>query len=158
MISPEYKAILQETHEQNPEWGTSAHVWMPYINKHLGDAKTILDYGCGKGELKNHTDLTVYEYDPAFDIDERQEVDFLVCVDVLEHVEDKYIRDVLDDMSQYADHFFIAIHLNEAQNTLSDGRNAHINIKTAEQWSNLLSEHFEGSFQKKGINHLIAYG
>lgn len=160
MISDEYKKVLQETHMSNESWGNSAHAWIDSIRPYIKSGQTILDYGCGKGALKNHVPNIVYEYDPALNIDERQEVDTLICLDVLEHVEEMYLQNVLRDMASYPNEsYFIAIHINKAQTTLADGRNAHITLKTLEQWREILIDYFHtATIKRKGVNNIICHG
>lgn len=157
MISQEYKLLLQKEHRINPDWGNSAAFWIDDINKHIKDSASVLDYGCGKGILSQLIKQDVFNYDPAMDIDERQEVDFLVCVDVLEHVEDEYLHDVLSDMVKYPRKgFFIAVHTRKANHYLSNGQNAHINIKSHDEWRRILSMYMNAEYEITG-NYLIAY-
>lgn len=160
LYSKEYMSVLRATHKLNPEWADSAGYWLDDISEILRkhNPKTILDYGCGKGALKSHLDLHVNEYDPAMNKFNDIKSDVLICVDVLEHVEPEYTNNVLKHMaSLYKKGFFIAVHCDKALSVLSDGRNAHINIKSPDTWTDLLSKHFNCEFRRKG-KHLLCYG
>ena len=63
-------------------------------------ARAVLDYGCGRGELRQAAGdaFRVYEYDPG--VPERasppKPVDLVVCADVLEHVDVNTIDTILE--------------------------------------------------------------
>jgi len=115
----------------------------------LTRAKTVLDYGCGKGcqysEAKIHKgwdcDLTLY--DPAVDLfSGKPEGRFggVVCTDVLEHLEERDVPAVLDEIFDYAEKFvFLSISTREARKKLPDGRNCHLTVKPKEWWENVVS-------------------
>lgn len=109
-------------------------------------AKTILDYGCGKG--RQYADLKLHEfwkvaptlYDPAV-FPEKPEGTFhgVVCTDVLEHVPEEDLEEVLREIFAYAERFaFLSICTRKAKKTLPDGRNAHLTVKPEEWWLSLI--------------------
>ena len=115
MITPEYAGEMQRQHMANKNWGGSTNKYgsgdifglasRPYIT-------TVLDYGCGKGELSNYLaehpcGVTVTEYDPGIpgkDTPPKGRFDLVITCDVLEHVEREYTEQTLQalwDHTQY---------------------------------------------------------
>lgn len=109
--------------------------------------KTVLDYGCGKANHyfvnKLHKtlnlekvflyDIGVIEYSIKPPRDEL--FDCVLCIDVMEHLEEFMVDDVIKDLIDYSDKLvIISIALREARKILPDGRNAHLCIKPREWW------------------------
>jgi hypothetical protein len=102
-------------------------------------SKTLLDYGCGSMQnLKTVLDCDVayLGYDPAVPkFSAKEPCDFVVCIDVLEHIEPDLLDNVLDDLLMLAEKWaFFTVHTGPAMKTLSDGRNAHLIQKPASWW------------------------
>lgn len=108
-------------------------------------AKSLLDYGCGKGKQylvdeahKAWGGLRPHLYDPyyfPYSATPYGRYDGVICTDVLEHVPEEGIDAVLGDLALYADKFvFLAICTREAKKCLPDGRNAHLTVKPQEWW------------------------
>ena len=147
LISESYRKELAELHKNDEDWGTGPKIniiqichWM-YMNK----VKRVLDYGCGKGEnLQWFLPIDVSNYDPAvpeWSADPKPE-DYLLCTDVLEHVEPDYIEDVVKHLvSKFKKKAFVTIALQEARITLPGGRNAHLIIKSSEWWIELIKKY-----------------
>jgi hypothetical protein len=75
-------------------------------------SRDLLDYGSGWGrawpEMKENLQVTVQCYDPAIPKYQRRpgrQFDGVVCVDVLEHIPEHMVDDVLDDVFWYAQRF-----------------------------------------------------
>ena len=151
-ISPEYRELNLQLHRSNPDYGRAAHAIAPMV-VHLAqetNARTLLDYGCGKGTLRPAVlalapDLEVAEYDPAMpgkDADP-EPVDVAVCIDVLEHIEPDCLHDVLthiQSLGQGGAFFIVDTVL--AQKTLADGRNAHLIVEDMAWWREILGQYF----------------
>jgi hypothetical protein len=126
-------------------------------------AKTLLDYGSGKGmqwqldfnlgslwettetRLKSYLELEEIRcYDPAFQpFSKLPEGDFdgVICLDVLEHCPEQDIAWILDQIFSYARKFVLAnIASFPAKKHLPNGENAHCIIKPIEWWRELISE------------------
>lgn len=136
-----YKRLLEIEHETS-DWGVMAERMIetirPIIEKY--PVTTILDYGAGQGGFKralNDPSKDVREYDigiPKISVTPSP-ADFVVCIDVLEHVEPEYIDAVLKDLARVtklAGYFNISTV--PASRTLSDGRNAHVTIQPFSWW------------------------
>ena len=75
--------------------------WMP---------STCLDYGCGKGVILSHLnekfpDTEFIGYDPALPMwanKPKNKFDMVFSNDVLEHIEPNYLKEVLQDIDNYA--------------------------------------------------------
>jgi hypothetical protein len=147
LITPEYLAQQQELH-RNPDYGTSSSVWAPKVLDLLSreSLSSVLDYGCGKGHLKNELGEIVAEYDPAIEGKDAdpEPADLVVCSDVLEHIEPECLDQVLEHIRSRTKHWnLFVIATRPAIKTLPDGRNAHLIIQNADWWHKRLSAFFD---------------
>lgn len=153
LISDEYQALLTKKHDDKP-WGGAGKSWVPYILPLLNRLSyvpiEVLDFGCGRGTLKPaleelNPDVVVTEYDPGVagkDVLEMHPVDFVVCTDVMEHVEEKFVVDTLRTINWLAVHgVFFNIDVALSKSFLPDGRNTHITIKPTKWWREMLDMH-----------------
>lgn len=155
MISENYRAILRETHEQYPNWGTTAHKHTENVNNLIAsiEAKTILDYGCGKGILKHAikdtiTDEIMYiEYDPGIpgkDTRPAGQYDLVICLDVMEHIEPHQLQAVMEHLKLVIGKLgFFVISNRYAKGRLIDGQNAHLIVEGPSWWWNVFLAHFQ---------------
>ena len=119
-------------------------------------ARTILDYGSGKGEqykIKNVPlpggrvvesildfwgNPKVQCYDPAyppFSEPPTNKFDGVICTDVLEHCPEEDVDWILEEMFTFSRKFVFAnIACYPAQKILPDGSNAHCTIKSVSWW------------------------
>jgi FkbM family methyltransferase len=123
-------------------------------------AKTILDYGAGKGtQYRPHPVIVdgehvadgIAEY---WDVDEVRcfdpgyaphsalpggKFDGVVCTDVLEHCPEEDLPWILDEIFGYAKSFvYLNVACFPARKTLPNGENAHITVRTPEWWRQLV--------------------
>lgn len=139
LISEEYRRLNAELHVSNPAYGCSGAKWAGHVAKLVEDsgAQTILDYGCGKQTLaRTLPHLDIKGYDPAiYGLDTIPEpADFVVCGDVLEHIEPEYLDAVLDDLQRVTKKWlFLTVAMGPAIKVLADGRNAHL-IQEPQDW------------------------
>jgi hypothetical protein len=151
MISPEYKKILETTH-QDKSWGTTSINYIDGIvdcikNHNITD---MLDYGAGKQMLAKELitrcpNVNIYNYDPGIpEISNKPyPSSFVCCIDVLEHVEPEFIDMVLDDLVRVVlkvGYFVVCV--SPAQKILPDGRNAHLIVKPTEWWREQFDKRF----------------
>ena len=115
-----------------------------------------MDYGCGKGllvdklrdELKD-LDIEITKYDPYVNdeaINKRpsKKYHLVMCIDVLEHVDEPKLDAVIDDICGLTDRvLLLIIDLQPAVKTLNDGRNAHVMIAPHTWWLSKLCHKFE---------------
>ena len=165
LYSDHYKEMLKELHARQDRprgfggkikplglFDTFMNKWRP---------KTALDYGCGKGVilLDNQTtypDTTWYGYDPAVTQFEKiivDKCDLVFCNDVLEHIEPQYIKQVLQDIDNYAkEYVWLRIDTKPARKQLSDGRNAHLIIEDKDWWMTKIQNEIGGHIVYSDVN------
>lgn len=146
LISPEYLEMNRQLHATGA-YGINGHKRVEDV-MHLAlqiDAKTILDYGCGRGTLKKNLTLPVREYDIAIPGKDSppSPADLVVCGDVLEHVEPEYLENVIEHLKSLTRKLlYVVVHIGPAKKVLADGRNAHLIQESPEWWIDLLGKHF----------------
>lgn len=151
-ISNEYRELNAQMHRDMPHYGINGCNDGPYVLAIIKQYKvgTLLDFGCGKGTLKDwlsrRSAVQVQNYDPAvpeFSADP-EPADMVVCTDVMEHVERPYTLDVLRAISKNTRKVaYIDVALQEAKKCLPDGRNAHINLRSPTEWFDLMSTYMD---------------
>ena len=152
-------AALQKTLHSEGHYGISGKDYIPTIFHGIAQlakrhgAVSVLDYGSSTGAtmaaVKEHMWLPpVVEdrcYDPfvaEFSADP-EPADFIICTDVLEHVEPECTTAVLDHIASLTKRIaFFSISMQPANKKLADGRNAHINLRNSEFWLNELKKRF----------------
>jgi hypothetical protein len=173
LISKEYQETLRSFHENKQGFGTSGatrHIRtivqlfeqhkifnLPekLYGKDAHERWRQLDYGCGKGTLKQshpfagHMISTRFlEYDPAIPGKDRDPgiADMIYCLDVLEHVEPEKLDDVLlhieSKLRGRNSNILFYIQYTEALTFLPDGRNAHLIVEDHVWWFNKLKDLF----------------
>lgn len=163
LISESYSELNKELHEKDPSWGTTADQWLSVIKGLMTKHKpaSVLDYGCGKAVLAGHIPF-IQSYDPnvpGYDIPP-DAAELVLCVDVLEHIEPECIDAVLDDLRRLtkAVGFFVICTV-PAVAVLSDGRNAHLIVESAEWWRDKIAKRFDIiDEQSAGINYVVTVG
>jgi len=144
LASREYRAQLAAVHARTKGWGGDGGKHVAEVARFaefLG-VTSLLDYGAGRGALKDGlakamVNVRVMEYDAGFPGKGTlpKPSDFVVCTDMLEHVEPEKLDNVL--LHQYriagqAAYFVIATR--PANQTLPDGRNAHLSVHDEQWW------------------------
>jgi len=153
-ISAGYIKQNKILHETNAEYGVSVLKHLKVINEMYlkTGSSSLLDYGCGKGLLAKNVPFPIWEYDPAIEGKDKppRAADFVVCVDVLEHIEPEYLDTTLKDIARclLKVGYFI-INTQPAVKLLPDGRNTHLIQKGKYWWENEISKYFV--IPKKGL-------
>lgn len=142
--------LNSELHQSNKHYGTAAkHRKKEIVDfcKKVGN-REILDYGCGKGMLKQvlGSKYVVHEFDPAIPGKDQlnpRKYPVVVCVDVMEHVEPVYIQEVLFHLKELTESgIYFAISLKRGTRRMADGSFAHKSVFNAAWWFEVLSAHF----------------
>lgn len=148
-----YAAMYSQIHSSNSSYGSTsidflneARVIIDYLQP-----KSVLDFGCGKGALLNklqelYPNILFYGYDPSIkgkEIIPVEKVDLVINTDVLEHIPENIIPNVLKKMSSLSDNVFFALHHALATAILPNGENAHITVKPKEWYGEILSNYFK---------------
>lgn len=165
LITDEYQEVLRQTRRESGAWGTTGHQHANTIRNLLrGEQyKDILDYGAGSGSVAaSLQEFNVSEYDPGIEGKEHgnEPRSFVVCLDVLEHIEPDLLEAVLADIDRcLLDKGYFVISCRKAMKTLADGRNAHLIVKPPHWWSRKLQERFEllGESWEFGATEYRAY-
>ena len=155
-----YKKQLYTQHNKNKGWGHGASndkfkKFKNFLEEQ--ECKTIIDYGSGKSNLKGFVeknyDYEVTEYDigiVGIDI-LKSKADFIVCVDVLEHIELTYLDNVLRHIHDHATKgVFFSICLVSSHNFFEDGTNLHKIIKDKDWWYSKVLQYFK--FEKETLS------
>ena len=130
-------------------------------------AKSILDYGCGKGKLYSPTEyntlkldkkgrrlndslpnlwqLDYYDlYDPGYKEYSKLpkgKYDGVICTDVIEHIDENDCDWILDEIFSYGRKFvYLTIACYKALKTFDNGKNVHVNVQTPEYWKEKLNK------------------
>lgn len=147
LITPDYQAQNAQLHRERDDYGASGHRFALFVQELVSanGYKTILDYGCGKETLgKTLPHLNIIGYDPA--IEGRGiacSSDFVVCTDVLEHVEPDCIDAVIQHLFDVTGKkLFFCIAIRKSSKHLVDGRNAHLLIRPSTWWRQKLDQKF----------------
>lgn len=111
--------------------------------------KDVLDYGCGQSHLykviEHVTNTNVFRFDPAIEelsVLERSHYGLLISIDVLEHIPEPELHEVLQTLSSLSENCLIVIDTKIAQTILPNGQNAHATIKPIAWWRTKLREVF----------------
>jgi len=146
VATPAYRATLRKRYE-SPGWGASGYGWALVVTDFALEigARSILDYGCGRGTLRPCLKPDVFdvrEYDPGIlgKDDMPGPADLVVATDVLEHIEPALLDNVLAHMRALALRgLFLNIATGPAKETLPDGRNAHLIQEGMPWWTTRLT-------------------
>jgi SAM-dependent methyltransferase len=112
------------------------------------EVKTVLDYGCGRGEAYQdpftiHRKLGVAEpflYDPAFEQHDvlptpEMKFDAVFCSDVLEHVPVNAVDELVDRLFNHASKFvWASVCCRPAKKFFTDGVNMHVTLQKMSWW------------------------
>lgn len=139
-------------HLQQRGYGASSERQCGYIQvalDSLGPIGSILDYGCGRSRLVDWlarlNGATPYRYDPA--IAEHSTLptgpfDLVVNTDVLEHIDEQDLDDVLSEISSLSKNVYFNIATARAAAVLPSGENAHCTVRPDAWWHEKLVAHF----------------
>jgi 2-polyprenyl-3-methyl-5-hydroxy-6-metoxy-1,4-benzoquinol methylase len=134
------------------EYGTTSYKLLPRIMPEIYELrpKSILDYGCGQSRLidliDNSGQTQTYRYDPSIEEIARKpvsSVDLVLNTDVLEHIPEEDLDDVLADIRGLSSNVFFSISTVPAQQILPSGENAHCTVKPHSWWKQKLEKHFD---------------
>lgn len=159
--------MQEQMHRDKPQYGTQGGGWFKVIAELclLIQARSILDFGCGKGILANRLEdfgaFDVRRYDPA--VPEwsatPEPADLVICTDVMEHIEPDYLDATFDELQRLArTAVFMNIALVEAKKHLPDGRNAHLIVQPLDWWLPKLESRWATHTLNVFANHFVYVG
>ncbi len=156
-----YKALQEQFHTEQPDYGVSGHKYSDAVLAVCAQigSREVLDYGAGKCTLAKSLPFPITCYDPfipALATYPRPH-DLVVCTDVMEHVEEDHVVDVLIDIRNLCKKaVFLQIATRPARKVLPDGRNAHITLHDSIWWLEKVLRYFRPlSFQDIGGGFLF---
>lgn len=156
LVSEPYKKLLEDLHLSSRKGFGGKVKPLKQLAEYLEQwkPKTFLDYGCGKGAMlesiaASYPNMKCTGYDPGWGKYRRMpegKFECVMCVDVLEHVEPKFLDNVLKHINQLSTKYiWICVDTIPAKKKLADGRNAHLIIKHNWWWKEKLQA-LDGEF------------
>ncbi len=133
------------------EWGNTSVKNLRFLRPEIRllDPGSILDYGCGQSgfleALGFGERVRLLRYDPAipdFATAPSEKADLLINIDVLEHVPESDLDDVLTHMASLCRDALIVVDTKPAGLTLPNGQNAHCTLRPHAWWQEKLSHYF----------------
>lgn len=110
---------------------------------------SMLDYGAGQSRmvemLRAKTLGVRHRFDPAIseiNFVPHTHYDLVTCTDVLEHLDQHEIPQVLKHIRSLTEHAIIAADTRPADTTLPNGENAHATVQPPEWWASQISSVF----------------
>lgn len=149
---PDYHSTLGQYQEMHSvAYGTSAHLHFDAVAKEVLalNPKSILDYGCGRSDIVAHFwndgKRRITKYDPA--IPDYKEMpgavfELVLCLDVLEHILMCDVDRVFNEIKKKSRKVIFTISLRPSRAVLPDGRNAHVTLLSAEEWTSWIGKTF----------------
>ncbi|MCP5058994.1 MAG: class I SAM-dependent methyltransferase [bacterium] len=173
LITEEYLELNRQKHLADEKWGSTAPRYAQAIGELIKayECSSVLDYGCGKGDLRLAMPTGVtekvswWEYDPAIDgkaLPLRDEDPFacelVACIDVLEHIEPECFTEVFEHIKLCTRKVvFFVISAREAIHKLPDGSNCHRIIQEPEKWLGCLMDRWKiRSYNLLGDTEVVA--
>ena len=166
-MSEKYINLYKQYHNEHTNYGNGGGLKF-YLNLivdlvHDTKSESLLDYGCGKAEgylkYNHHKNWGIMPelYDPAIEkFSKLPEGNFdgVISFDVLEHIPEEEIPQVIKEIFEKANKFvFLGIDTSPAMAVLSNGENARCTQKPIEWWVNMINTH-----GKKVYTHVMTNG
>jgi hypothetical protein len=151
MASPSSDLIEQyKTIHSQSQYGRSAKTHRAAIQACIVELQpqSILEYGCGRSRLCDDLDYdtaSFTRFDPAIpgiDVLNASEAEFVINTDVLEHIPESELDDLLARIAALGDKVFFNICTRLASEVLPNGENAHCTVLPAEEWLEIVLRHF----------------
>jgi 2-polyprenyl-3-methyl-5-hydroxy-6-metoxy-1,4-benzoquinol methylase len=151
LITDHYKRLNTELHAQRPGYGARGKNRKTKVLSlaERFNCAGVLDYGCGKGTLETALKgiLTVVSYDPCVEAfcKDPEPQDLLVCTDVLEHIEEELLENVLTHIASKTKKVaWLRINTTpDTTKTLPDGTNPHRCLHAHKWWKEKLKNYFK---------------
>jgi hypothetical protein len=148
--------LYRALHTAEASYGTTANELTPYILPFAREVnpRRILDYGCGKSqicrELAGQVGAEAVLYDPAISaLSAKPDApcDFAINNDVLEHIPEDQLDDIIADIKSLAPKAVFTISVALADAILENGENAHCTVRTPEWWQARLTKHYGEAYR-----------
>lgn len=155
-----------QLHQAKLDYGSTSIMYFEEVSLFIAYLKpaTVLDYGCGKGVLlekltDRFPEVTFYGYDPAIpgrDTLPVQKADLVINTDVLEHIPEHALPDIIKEISLVSENVFFGLHHALANQILPNGENAHCTVKPPIWYFRLFSNYFYAVSLFDGRNEQIS--
>lgn len=160
-IRMKYKKEYQQMHDRHlfRAWkGNYDDRVIGMVKKHvkINGSKTLLDFGSGSGDQYKIGKVNeqfgisadnVVCYDPGvkeFEVLPDQMFDCIISTDVMEHIPEEELPDVIKYITTHARHFaYIVVFCGLAVKKFPDGTNVHVTIKRPDWWKEQFSKYNE---------------
>ena len=149
---PGYHETLGQYRELHSRfYGASAWLYLDAIAPQVFalNPSSILDYGCGRSDLVAHFwndgKRRIAKYDAAIGAYEtmpKEKFDLVLCTDVMEHVLMADIDQVFAEIRAKSKNALFTISMKPARAKLPDGRNAHVTLLNADEWTRWIKSVF----------------
>ena len=165
-ITKEYRNEMALRHAARTSWGNSAKNYGGGDVLHLLDRfpniKTVLDFGCGKGTMKEYVETRTWrkdirwtEYDPGMpglDTPPQGRFDMVVSCDVLEHIEPGQLAETLQQLADWTQILsYHNIACTETGRVFGpgpfEGKDIHLIVGNPKWWLANLQEEFGSDFE-----------
>jgi len=146
----EIREYYKKAHKKDLFRSKSLLKWVPLILKtfYTNNCKSIMDYGCGNGNSwhvlreiffqGSEQSNSLYLYDPYHEKRNKYsitECDLVICIDVMEHVPESDVNEVLSNILCHANKaVFFVISNKPATKTFPSGENIHVTLKNKSWW------------------------
>ena len=145
-MSEELRQLYVQKHQDCPNYGTSATAHISKLKELIKKRKwsSILDFGCGKAVLSEaipgitNYDFAIPEYSKLPD----GTFDAAFCIDVLEHIPEDELPEVLQYLQTHAKSVYFCIHMGESIHKLANGEPCHCTVRSADWWIERLSDYW----------------
>ncbi|MCP4354654.1 MAG: class I SAM-dependent methyltransferase [Proteobacteria bacterium] len=133
-------------------YGNSSERFKDFVSLLTSDieVKTILDYGCGQSKLSDilakELNIKNYKYDPSIKGLSKiptKNVDLVTNTDVLEHIPEDILDNVLETMASLSDKVYFNIHNGVVAAFNPNEESPHCTVHPAKWWQNKLQKHFK---------------
>ena len=152
VVNPRLVGQYAELHRAAKKYGFTAPNYKGALGLAMSELRpdVVLDYGCGQSDLSEHLKggAAFYRYDPAVPDCARMPVvraDLVINTDVMEHIPQEDVDDVLADIRRLSARAFFVIATRPALTILPNGENAHCTVKPAEWWLARIARHFDNA-------------
>jgi len=143
----QYSAI-----HNSENYGVSSENFKDFISILIDDIKVnnVLDYGCGKSklsdELAKKLNIKNYKYDPSIEgLDNIpvNKVDLIINTDVLEHIPEDILDNVLEKIASLSSKVYFNIHNGIVAGFKFGEESPHCTVHPAKWWKSKLQKYFK---------------
>ncbi len=146
-MSEQLRQLYEQKHRDCPNYGASAKAHIPKVKELIVQRKwnSMLDFGCGKAVLsKEIPGITNYDFAiPEYSTLPDGTFDAAFCIDVLEHIPEDELPEVLQYLATHAKSVYFCIHTGESIHKLANGEPCHCTVRSADWWLDILCHYWK---------------